>query len=503
MDKSNNHLLSEIVRLKETICAMEEKHRVLTETVLEGVFVTEKNICIEANQVGCDMMGYTEEELLGMSTLDVVVDEHRELAQERIENPRNPPFEIDIVKKDGSQFHAQVSSRNHTFKGRDVRIIVVKDISDYKKSIKELLESGNKYQAVVENAGDGIIIGDKNGNIIEINNSFERITGFSEEELLNRQISYIFAPESLQEKPLQYDMVNIGKSVILERDIIGKNNERIPIEMNSTKPSKNYYLTIIRDLRERKKAQKDLERKNTELKLAKEKAEESDRLKSSFLANMSHEIRTPMNGIIGFSELLKSTTLSPKHREDYLNIILSSGLQLMNIINDVLEISKIETGQIVVESVPFDIASMLKEIVSFFEPVAERGNNTLTINTAKCNMAVLSGDPAKIHQILTNLINNSLKFTQSGTVEVGIITDSSEIIFYVKDNGVGIPKQYMNTIFDRFTQAQHDGINKQKGTGLGLSICKKLTHLMNGTIWAESEVDKGSCFYVAIPSMGI
>ncbi|MGQ1784310.1 PAS domain-containing sensor histidine kinase [Saccharicrinis sp. GN24d3] len=503
MEESNNHTQSEISNLKEALSDIEEKYKVLSETVFEGVFITEKGYCIEANQVGCDMIGYSQEEVLGMFAADLAVPEHRELALERIANPLDTPFEIDVVRKDNTLFHAQIQSKKHTFKGRDARIVVVWDISDYKKSVKELVESENKYCAVVENAGDGIIIGDADGNMLEINSGFEAITGFSKNELLNKHISSIFAPESLEEKPLRFDLLDVGQSIIFERNILGKNGERIPIEMNSKKPSGKNYLAIIRDLRERKKAREDLERKNEELRIAKNKAEESDMLKSSFLANMSHEIRTPMNGIIGFAELLKMLELTPEQREDYLNVILSSGQQLLNIINDVLEFSKIETGQIVVESVVFDISSMLKEIISFFKPVAERGNNTLTLNTTKCNMAILSGDPSKIQQILTNLINNSLKFTESGNVEVGIITDSAEIIFYVKDTGIGIPKQYMNTIFDRFTQAQHDGINKQKGTGLGLSICKKLVHLMNGTIWAESEVGEGSTFYFAIPFTGI
>ncbi len=503
VEDNNNNIQSEIQILKETLNDIEERYKVLSETVFEGIFTTDNGYCIDANKVGCDLLGYKKEEVLGMFVADVVPEKLKKDVLLRISDPQETPFEVIITRKDRSQFYAQVQAKNNTFKGKNVRIIAVRDISDYKSSVACLTESENKYRAVVENAGDGIIIGDATGNIIEINNGFETITGFPKEELLNKHISNIFTQESLDENPLRFDLVNVGHSVILERNIQGKNGEIIPIEMNSKKPSENYYLAIIRDLRERNKAQADLEKTNEALLIAKEKAEESDRLKSSFLTNMSHEIRTPMNGIIGFAELLKKQSLSPNEKENYLNVILSSGQQLLNIINDVLEISKIETGQIKVETVPFDILTMLKEIISFFKPIAERGNNTLTINTSKCNLATLSGDPAKIQQILTNLINNSLKFTDSGHVEIGIITFSGEIIFYVKDNGIGIPEQYMNTIFDRFTQAQHDGVNKQKGTGLGLSICKKLVNIMNGTIWAESKVGEGSTFYFEIPFLGM
>ena len=501
--ENNNYINPEPQEQPESLKDIQEKYRILSETVFEGIFITENGYCIEANDIGCEMLGYTHDELTGMFAVDVVAPEHKEFALSRIEHPKESPIEINVVKKDNSTFFAQVRAKNHTFKGKNVRIIAVRDISDYKRSVDSLTESEHKYRAIIENAGDGILIGDKQGNIIEVNDGYCSMTGFSREEILNNHISTIFAPESLEEKPLRFDLVNIGQSVILERNIVNKNGERIPIEMNSKRPAENYYLAIIRDLRERNKAQEELEKKNQELIFAKEKAEESDRLKSSFLANMSHEIRTPMNGIIGFSELLKNTTLTPDQRTDYLNVILSSGQQLLNIINDVLEISKIETGQIKVEKVPFDIMAMLKEIVAFFKPVAERGNNTLSINTSKCNLAILSGDPAKIQQVLTNLINNSLKFTENGNVEIGIITDSAEITFYVKDTGIGIPEQYMNSIFDRFTQAQHEGFDKQKGTGLGLSICKKLVTIMNGSIWADSEVGKGSTFYFEIPFLGL
>ena len=501
MEHSENNFEFEINHLKQELSYLQQKYQVLSETIFEGVYILENGYCIESNQMGCELLGYNHDEIIGMYSVDIVVPEDKEIAESRLANPLDEPFETTLIRKDGSQFHALVRAKSHIYKDKHVRIVAIRDISDYKISIDNLLESENKYKAVVENAGDGIIIGNKQGEIIEANNAFYTMTGYNKEEIINKHISFLFTSDSIEYKPLRFDLVNMGHTVIYERTIVGKNGEMIPVEMNSKKPSDNYYLSVIRDLRERKKAEEDLRKSNKELREAKERAEESDRLKSSFLTNMSHEIRTPMNGIIGFAELIKNQTLTPELREDYINVILSSGQQLMNIINDVLEISKIETGHIKVESVPFDILSLLKEIVSFFKPVAERGHNELTINTSRCNLALLSGDPAKIQQVLTNLINNSLKFTENGKVEVGIITRSVEIIFYVKDTGIGIPEQYINSIFDRFTQAQHDGINKQKGTGLGLSICKKLVKIMDGDIWVESEVGKGSTFYFEIPFM--
>ena len=471
----------------------------ISEITAEGVFILENGFCIYANSKGCEMFGYSNDEIIGMHATQVIPEEFIEQVQHRITNNIEDTFEVIALRKDKRTFFAEIKVRNRVYKDKQTRIIIVRDITDYKLSLQNLIESKNKYHTVIENAGDGIIVGDRNGNIIEVNKGFLQMTGFSREEFLNKHVSAIFTPESIEEKPLRFDLLNNGETLIIERNICGKNGEIIPTEMNSKKPDNTYFLTIIRDLRERKKAEEELLRSNEELRTARDKAQESDRLKSSFLTNMSHEIRTPMNGIIGFTELLMKQDLSPELQKDYLNIILSSGQQLLNIINDVLEISKIETGHITLEKVPFDILSMLKEIISFFKPIAQQDNNTLSINTSKCNLAILSGDPSKIQQVLTNLINNSLKFTKNGKVEVGIITRAGETMFYVKDTGIGIPEEYKDTIFDRFTQAEHPGSHKQKGTGLGLSICKKLVDIMDGNIWVESTVGQGSTFYFVIP----
>ncbi|TLX74030.1 PAS domain S-box protein [Labilibacter sediminis] len=477
----------------------EERYKTLSKTIIDGIFIMDNGYCIDANEQGLKMSGYTHDEIIGLHATDLVCPEYRALVREKLDANSDVPYELTALRKDKSTFFAEVRSRKYKYKNKYVKVVVVSDISRYKRAQKHLAESEAKYREVVENAGDGILIGNLKGEIIEVNNSFLKMTGFDKLDILNKHISVIFDPESLREKPLRFDLVDIGQAVIFERNILGKNGETIPIEMNSKRLAHDYYLAIVRDLRERNKAQEELEKRNIELRKAKEKAEESDLLKSSFLANMSHEIRTPMNGIIGFAELLKNQTLNPEQRESYLNVILTSGQQLLNIINDVLEISKIETGQVVIESAPFDIKQLIKEVVYFFKPIADQSGNEIIINTRKCELSIMNGDQSKIQQILTNLINNSLKFTDCGFVEVGVISNKNSTLFYVKDTGIGIDEHFIDMVFDRFTQAQHDGIKKQKGTGLGLSICKKLTEMMGGEIWVESEVDKGSIFYFELP----
>ncbi len=496
---TNDNKKTNYQNLEEELKSLRQKYIAISETTFEGVFIIEDGYCIEANSRGCQMLGYSHTELMGFYAPNVTKPQYRDFAIKRLEDTTGDPYEVELVRKDGSSFDAQIISKSHFYNQKHVKILSVRDVSDFNRTVKQLKASKAKYKAIFENAGDGILIGNRKGEIIDVNNSFLNISGYSREEILNKPITVIFTPESLKEKPMRFDLVNIGQVVILERDIIGKNGEAIPIEMNSKKPDENHYLTIIRDLRERKKAENELKERNFELQSAIQKAEESDRLKSSFLANMSHEIRTPMNGIIGFSELLKNQTLNPAQREEYLNLILSSGQQLLDIINDILEISKIETGQIEVSKTSFDIMELLHTVKSFFAPMAEQSGNSINIITNKCKTLRISNDRSKIQQILTNLINNSLKFTHEGSIDILIEEKNNHLIFEIKDNGIGIPQNDLSKIFDRFTQASNNNPNTNKGTGLGLSICKKLVEILGGEIWAESNIGIGSSFFFTIP----
>ncbi|MCU4173717.1 PAS domain S-box protein [Carboxylicivirga sp. N1Y90] len=478
----------------------ESRYKALSEAAHEGIFITENGICIEANQAGCNLFGYSITEIIGMHALSIFTDETKDIVLHNIKNEVTDSYEAVGVRKDGSLFNAEIRGQNYNYQGRNVRIAAIRDITEQKTAETALKESEAKFREVVENAGDGILLGNLNGEIIDANHGFLKMTGFDRDEIVGQHISKIFDPKVIKERPLRFDLLNKGQSIIIERDIVGKNKELIPIEMNSKRPHANYYLSIIRDLRERKKAEKDLKKTNIELRQAKEKAEESDRLKSAFLANMSHEIRTPMNGILGFSELLKDENCDVKSRNEYINVIIESGMQLLNIINDVLEISRIETGQIKVEHREFLVNKAINDIASFFQQIVKENHNTLVLDIPEnTDQLVLKSDESKLKQVLTNLINNALKFTLNGKVTVGYSIKDGFVQFYVKDTGIGIPDDFMNKIFDRFRQVEYNDQIKQSGTGLGLSICQKLIELMSGEIWVTTEKDKGSTFYFTLP----
>lgn len=243
-----------------------------------------------------------------------------------------------------------------------------------------------------------------------------------------------------------------------------------------------------------------VEERTKELLKAKEKAEESDRLKSAFLANMSHEIRTPMNGILGFAELLKEPGLSGDEQQNYIRIIQKSGVRMLNIINDIVDISKIEAGLMKLDIQESNVNEQIEYIYTFFKPEVESKGMNLLINTPlPTKNAILKTDREKVYAILTNLVKNAIKYSNEGAIEVGYKIMEKTLEFYVKDTGIGIPINRQDAIFERFIQADIPDEWAQQGAGLGLSITKAYVEMLGGKIWVESQEGIGSTFYFTLP----
>jgi hypothetical protein len=248
----------------------------------------------------------------------------------------------------------------------------------------------------------------------------------------------------------------------------------------------------IRLLEERIKNEEDL-------RIAKEKAEESDRLKSAFLANVSHEIRTPMNGILGFSALLSESELSGEEQQEYISIIQKSGARMLNIINEVIDISKIESGQMEINIQETNVNKQIEYIYNLFKPEAESKKIVLNYKLLE-NDATIKTDREKLYAILTNLVKNAIKFTDKGYIEIGVMSRLSELEFWIKDTGIGIHIDRQKAVFERFVQADVSDIQARQGAGLGLSITKAYVEMLGGRIWVESEYGNGATFYFTLPS---
>ncbi len=291
--------------------------------------------------------------------------------------------------------------------------------------------------------------------------------------------------------PIEYRIILPDHSI---RNILAISGESTYDDKGNLK----YLVGVAQDITERKKLEQEL----VEAKLL---AEENDRLKSAFLANMSHEIRTPMNGILGFAELLKEPKLTGEEQLEYIDIINKSGTRMLNIINDIITISKVESGQMKVYISETDINEQIDYIYTFFkQEIATKGMELIAKKPLSVNECIISTDREKIYAILTNLVKNAIKFSDKGTIEFGYDVAGNKhtesLQFFVKDNGIGIPKNKQEEIFDRFIQADIGNARAFQGSGLGLSISKAFVEMLGGKIWVESEPGKGSTFYFTIQS---
>jgi len=305
------------------------------------------------------------------------------------------------------------------------------------------------------------------------------------------------------QKPISKPILELAQ---LTRKISGEGDYSVQIKRKSNDEIGVLYdgfNNMLKQILNREEA-RDIAEQN--LVKAKEKAEESDHLKSAFLANMSHEIRTPMNAILGFTELLTmpDSEITPEEKENFIKLINNSGNNLLQLIDDIIDISKIEANQIKIMRKDCALNVTLKEIrQSFIEISKQKEKEKIDIrlnDNAKEQNIVIKTDPLRLNQVITNLIGNALKFTEDGFIEFGYeIQNDKELLFYVKDTGVGMDIDKKDLVFERFTKIEDDSSRLYRGAGLGLAISKSLVHLLGGKIWVESAPDIGSTFYFTIP----
>ncbi|VAW28032.1 Two-component system sensor histidine kinase, partial [hydrothermal vent metagenome] len=277
-----------------------------------------------------------------------------------------------------------------------------------------------------------------------------------------------------------------------------KNAEQKLQELNEELAAQNEEYEVLNE--ELMDSMERIKRINAELKIAKEKAEESNRLKTAFLHNMSHEIRTPMNGIFGFCELLKEPNLREYQQQEYIDVILKSGNRMLNTINDLMDISMIESGHEKLELSMVNINTQIESLYTFFKPEVEKTEMQLFFKTALSGQeSTIKTDKQKIYAILANLVKNAIKYSHKGFIEFGYTKKENFLEFFVKDTGIGIPKERQKAVFERFVQADIEDRRVYEGSGLGLSISKAYVEMLGGEIWVESEEGEGSQFYFTIP----
>ena len=351
----------------------------------------------------------------------------------------------------------------------------------------------------VEQSPVTIIITDTDGKIEYVNPKFVETTGYSLDEIIGQNPRILKSGHTSNEEYKElYQTITSGKEWHGELHNKKKDgtlfweSARISPILNS-QGKITHYIAIKEDITERKIAEQELIN-------AKFRAEESDRLKLVFLANMSHEIRTPMNGILGFTELLKLPHLAGEEQQEYINIIEKSGKRMLNIINDIISISKVESGQIEISLSKTDINEQIDYIQTFFKPEAkQKGIKLRVTKVLPPQYRFIKTDKEKIYAILTNLVKNAIKFTNEGTIEFGCEMKGENLECFVKDSGIGISNSQKSIIFERFRQANESLSRSHEGSGLGLAISKAYIEMLDGKIWVESELGKGTTFYFTIP----
>ncbi len=393
-----------------------------------------------------------------------------------------------------SDYHP-VFAENEDFLGVHIVANNITELIETKQKVLSKKQDLLEYERIFNLVANPICIVDINGVFIKTNPAFARILGYTSNEVEGHSMFEMIHPDDLQ-RSVNY----ISEKIKEQPDLLEFENRYVCKDGSSVWFSwmvqpiyeKGISYSVAHDITKLKQTEEELSK-------AKIRAEESDHLKTAFLCNMSHEIRTPMNGIVGFSDLLKSSAVENEELSYYCDIIRSSGQQLLRIVNDIIDISKIEIGEFEIINNKVNINDLINNTAAFYKPdIINKGLELQVSTPIHNNDAFFRCDETKLRQIFDNLISNALKFTEQGSISISYKLQDDIITISVEDTGIGIPEDKRENIFERFAQLK-DPNKSYGGAGLGLAICKAYINKMGGDIWVDSIVDSGSKFFFTLP----
>ena len=485
---------------------------------------------IQIFNVGAErMLGYTAGDVMNTITPADISDPQELIARAQalsaeLETPITPGFEalvfkasrgiediyeLTYIRKDGTRFPAVVSvTALRDAAGAIIGYLLIgtdntarKLVEEEQKQSDQRLRDQQFYtRSLIESNIDALMTTDPAGIITDVNKQMEALTGSTRDELIGAPFKDCFTDPIRAEAGIKR-VLNEKSVTDYELTARTRDGKQTVVSYNATTfYDRNRTLQGVfaaaRDVTERKRFEQELQQ-------AKAAAESASRTKSDFLASMSHEIRTPMNAIMGIANLLAKTALSPE-QDKYVQIFRRSGDNLLNLINDILDLSKVEASQLDLEQTGFSLSDHLEKVIEMVLPRAHEKNLKLAYDIAPGVSNDLVGDPTRLRQVLLNLLGNAIKFTESGRVSLKVEPDNDCAVpialrFTITDTGIGIAEDKLASVFERFTQADSSTTRRFGGSGLGLTISKRLVELMGGRIWVASEVAKGSAFAFAVP----
>ena len=503
---SIDNLNKEIIERKQAEEALVDeatRRRILIEQSRDGIVVLDQDGGVyESNQRFAEMLGYSSEEILQLHVWDWEFQFTREQLLDMLlsVDEAGDNFETQHRRKDGTIYDVEISTNGAVFAGQKLIFCVCRDISERKRVEDRLRESEEKSRVFMETASDLMNITDKDGKITYVNDSMARTLGYSKEELIGMHITQLLSKESLEKdfKPNWGKFLTNGK-ISLEATFLTKEGKEIYCEMKAVAVydgDGNYAggRAVHRDITERKRMEQELVEDGRKL-------EQASQAKSEFLASMSHELRTPLNAVIGFSEIMLDGVageISDEQR-DYLTDILESGEHLLKLINDVLDLSKVEAGKMELRVESLNLADIVTETSQTVSTLLDDKKLELRVNLQE-GLPSVSADRTRLKQVFLNLLSNAIKFTPSGG-EIAIEGSSKDEWCYVSvvDNGIGISKEDQERIFQPFVQGKTPPEQAKEGTGLGLTLSREFIEACGGRIWVESEYGKGSRFTFTLP----
>ena len=477
--------------VEEARKASEEKFSSLSKATFEAVFISDKGVCVEANEAASDMFGYSNEEFIGIFGTDVIAPEYKEMVKAHMLAGDEKPYEAVAVRKDGSKFPAEFRGKMFHYKGRLMRATSVRDLTERKRIEEELRQSQGKLMTIIEQAPVMIDSFDESGKCLLWNAECFKRLGWTKEEInaVDNPIA-LFYPDPADRKRARASLAR-ADGAFREYPVRAKDGSILQQVWADFRVADGACISIGIDISERKTMEEDLRR-------AKTAAEDANRAKSEFLANMSHELRTPLNGIMGMLQMTESTPLTDKQRE-YVESALDASQSLLAVINDILDISRVEAGKLEIVEEEFHLWDILHIVNEVLRQEALRKKINLHYTLDKNVPSLVTGDSARVRQILFNLLGNAVKFTEQGEIHTRVAFEpldggngTGKLLFTVSDTGIGISEEHLEHIFEPFSQVSGGHARRFQGTGLGLAIVKRLVVTLGGEVTVESREGEGT-----------